>query len=235
MGGGNASPVTPLTHIRGLSPRGRGKPQLLAPARPCLRSIPAWAGETRARWVRSPCLAVYPRVGGGNPMASAFALHCKGLSPRGRGKLYAGLSILASRGSIPAWAGETPALGLAFLAAAVYPRVGGGNSSVKSATPRISGLSPRGRGKRRRCWPQQVGIWSIPAWAGETNTLNAAGNNQPVYPRVGGGNPTMLTEPPAMMGLSPRGRGKRCGAPGRPGPQRSIPAWAGETKRRWIP
>ena len=47
VGGGNApgSPRAPV--LPGLSPRGRGKPALFAALAGELRSIPAWAGETR--------------------------------------------------------------------------------------------------------------------------------------------------------------------------------------------
>ena len=67
MGGGNRTEDMDDRALRGLSPRGRGKPQqALICARPS-RSIPAWAGETRiCAHIRWAC-AVYPRVGGGNP------------------------------------------------------------------------------------------------------------------------------------------------------------------------
>ena len=89
------------------------------------------------------------------------------------------------------------------------------------------GLSPRGRGKRSirtSAWPRPG---SIPAWAGETVPAGRRMMSLRVYPRVGGGNPTLWQTPGRTGGLSPRGRGKRLpGHPARPLPW-SIPAWAG--------
>ena len=117
-----------------------------------------------------------------------------------------------------------------MLALEVYPRVGGGNDGGGFQGGLKNGLSPRGRGKHRRCACQRTSQGSIPAWAGET--VVAAGFPRPeqVYPRVGGGNGDRVGVEVAVGGLSPRGRGKpappasttaRCG---------SIPAWAGETR-----
>ena len=50
----------------------------------------------------------------------------------------------------------------------VYPRVGGGNNGAESTKSRQAGLSPRGRGKQRRCHTAVYRGGSIPAWAGET-------------------------------------------------------------------
>ena len=50
-------------------------------------------------------------------------------------------------GSIPAWAGETPASDHICGCIRVYPRVGGGNIAVGGVVAPYGGLSPRGRGK----------------------------------------------------------------------------------------
>ena len=115
------------------------------------------------------------------------------------------------------------------------------------------GLSPRGRGKLRQVGRTMRGAWSIPAWAGETQcgalwrrharrpwrSIPAwAGETKKfvmlleterVYPRVGGGNIGSPGCPYEAGGLSPRGRGKRLCRRMRFSPNRSIPAWAGET------
>ena len=54
-------------------------------------------------------------------------------------------------------------------AAAVYPRVGGGNNDYASTKPGVNGLSPRGRGKRLSNVTPGTANGSIPAWAGETS------------------------------------------------------------------
>ena len=79
-------------------------------------------------------------------MTGVGGVHC-GLSPRGRGKLGTLLAAKASGGSIPAWAGETAAPQCWRNSVAVYPRVGGGNDSLRPSHDYRTGLSPRGRGK----------------------------------------------------------------------------------------
>ena len=49
-----------------------------------------------------------------------------------------------------------------------------------------------------------------------------------LYPRVGGGTPSVDVVPYAYVGLSPRGRGNRQQRMGKSLPMGSIPAWAGE-------
>ena len=73
-------------------------------------------------------------------------------------------------GSIPAWAGETPAPFVQFAISRVYPRVGGGNRITAALVDIPQGLSPRGRGKRNAKSVGAVIERSIPAWAGETET-----------------------------------------------------------------
>ena len=213
----------------GLSPRGRGKPlrPQCHPRR--LRSIPAWAGETAPRTALAPLMSVYPRVGGGNwswPTASRIN---RGLSPRGRGKLWGVASMCSLFRSIPAWAGETAWTCGHLCFVKVYPRVGGGNWRSSALIVSHRGLSPRGRGKPIAHVKRLNMSRSIPAWAGETTTTDTYAGLYPVYPRVGGGNvlETPVSVPP--VGLSPRGRGKLPGWQTPHGTLRSIPAWAGET------
>ena len=70
--------------------------------------------------------------------------------------------------SIPAWAGETAVLLTSTPAIGVYPRVGGGNWSMRVYWQTEQGLSPRGRGKLFLVFYNVSLYWSIPAWAGET-------------------------------------------------------------------
>ena len=107
--------------------------------------------------------------------------------------------------------------------------MGGGNVGTGAYLWKGEGLSPRGRGKPGQ---PQLGVGtpgSIPAWAGETPSVMALYQSSSVYPRVGGGNPTILRISAFVRGLSPRGRGKRAINPPTNAFRRSIPAWAGET------
>ena len=61
-------------------------------------------------------------------------------------------------------------------------------------------------------------------------------DEDPVYPRVGGGNGRRDIGKRSELGLSPRGRGKPHKAEGAAQIAGSIPAWAGETgiEQRYI-
>ncbi len=159
----------------------------------------------------------------------------RGLSPRGRGKLYRRRLQAHRRRSIPAWAGETMSMVTLFHSVEVYPRVGGGNTALTTQAPAWAGLSPRGRGKPALIDPNLFSYRSIPAWAGETRRRHRRRHSRRVYPRVGGGNTHRVNTVNRTTGLSPRGRGK-------PGISalckllfRSIPAWAGETHSSTFP
>ena len=94
------------------------------------------------------------------------------------------------------------------------------------------GLSPRGRGKPTLCQPAGRRGRSIPAWAGETGSCPSVWSWGTVYPRVGGGNPSVEQANAQWEGLSPRGRGKPLRRAGQRPVGGSIPAWAGETISR---
>ena len=95
----------------------------------------------------------------------------------------------------------------------------------------ILGLSPRGRGKPGRCPQSACPSRSIPAWAGETSHRRRPSVEPPVYPRVGGGNLHAVRQGALDGGLSPRGRGKPYALTDAERGRRSIPAWAGETRK----
>ena len=168
-------------------------------------------------------------------MVVARTIAVEGLSPRGRGKPMMRSMMSLVKGSIPAWAGETSPACRDTAPAPVYPRVGGGNLSVSKCVVCCVGLSPRGRGKLGNGKAGRPGRRSIPAWAGETPPAPEPNCGRTVYPRVGGGTPLINGRRIERWGLSPRGRGKRGKATPPIRRYGSIPAWAGETKRRCRP
>ena len=186
--GGGTSLIT-LRHgkSRGLSPRGRGNPQM-QPVVPAPRgSIPAWAGEPSLYKGRAGAGAVYPRVGGGTRFHQQRAGSRRGLSPRGRGNLVKSVREATLGRSIPAWAGEPDGNYAGTGRAAVYPRVGGGTLGCPVALFTCAGLSPRGRGNPPWATPLARSRRSIPAWAGEPLSNASIIAWTSVYPRVGGG------------------------------------------------
>ena len=206
--GGNAAGLTPAAGLGGLSPRVRGKRRWAGCQPRCRRSIPACAGETCTVALSRPRRWVYPRVCGGNPITPRRR-HCRpGLSPRVRGKLLIQADIERPQRSIPACAGETPVAVADRRVAEVYPRVCGGNRSSRRGVRSIGGLSPRVRGKLIGAAAVAAGGRSIPACAGETLAGLVNLRQFEVYPRVCGGNTPGFAAERAMMGLSPRVRGK---------------------------
>ena len=165
---------------------------------------------------------------GGNADSSYSNNRGWGLSPRVRGKPARLAAVEVRAGSIPACAGETPGGRLGRWSAAVYPRVCGGNITIRPSNTRTKGLSPRVRGKRNAMLPKHWHIRSIPACAGETGNRRSAAPEPPVYPRVCGGNAPPRAIQRVAEGLSPRVRGKLFDAGGVPLFKGSIPACAGE-------
>ena len=88
------------------------------------------------------------------------------------------------------------------------------------------------RGKPGRRHRQPLSLRSIPACAGEAAPPTPGASEFTVYPRVCGGSVAAVAGPGAIVGLSPRVRGKRtAGVAARTGAG-SIPACAGEAEFR---
>ena len=192
----------------GLSPRVRGNPPSWSSRRAVSGSIPACAGEpTGLPHCPYPC-RIYPRVCGGTEQQQLAALDKVGLSPRVRGNRSLRSSTAASRGSIPACAGEPcgmaegmparygsiPACAgeprngrLSGVYGGVYPRVCGGTPRSGEGSGRHTGLSPRVRGNPVGAVVRVGCEGSIPACAGEPRANGIPHRKRGVYPRVCGG------------------------------------------------
>ena len=130
---------------------------------------------------------VYPRVCGGTVLTLIFKRSVRGLSPRVRGNRYkADLDYQASR-SIPACAGEPYKADLDYQASMVYPRVCGGTLVTPSVVVVRTGLSPRVRGNLNVFLLPVPSLGSIPACAGEPESVFSNLSLRQVYPRVCGG------------------------------------------------
>ena len=171
---------------------------------------------------------VYPRVCGGTACISISRRCCAGLSPRVRGNPTNTYAQSGKAGSIPACAGEPPAVGAVQMGAGVYPRVCGGTRTILRRMGAYRGLSPRVRGNRGGADAALPRQRSIPACAGEPGRKFFGQSASAVYPRVCGGTTRLPQRKPTLQGLSPRVRGN----PQRRYPDHrlygSIPACAGE-------
>ena len=233
--GGTLRRHPPARRVSGLSPRVRGNRAADATPLPCYRSIPACAGEPcRPSDTLNPS-AVYPRVCGGTTSYSGSAGTTVGLSPRVRGNPVQRGHNGAGLRSIPACAGEPPAETAPSTICWVYPRVCGGTCAGNGNQISLTGLSPRVRGNRPFPAVPAPQSRSIPACAGEPHFPQSTQYHHRVYPRVCGGTVARSSMPSSLMGLSPRVRGNQQDTSRRHPYRRSIPACAGEPRRRPLP
>ena len=218
----------------GLSPRVRGN---LGRPRETLRrnrSIPAGAGEPIPPRPGLVGWAVYPRGCGGTTPGVTRPLVHQGLSPRVRGnRQHSPIPQTATR-SIPAGAGEPEQNRMMAYPARVYPRGCGGTGHQTMSERTAPGLSPRVRGNQVPLQKLVPHLGSIPAGAGEPGGSAVRESHYAVYPRGCGGTVPALLVLLYQNGLSPRVRGnprypsRQSWTPG------SIPAGAGEPRRRHI-
>ena len=171
----------------GLSPRVRGNRAPAGYPHCTDGSIPACAGEPRARWLSALYRRVYPRVCGGTRWPICTESLPTGLSPRVRGNLLGMTSQFGLGRSIPACAGEPASAAGNPLFNAVYPRVCGGTAILPTVSTYLLGLSPRVRGNRVRSSTACQAQRSIPACAGEPRPTSIKSPFTRVYPRVCGG------------------------------------------------
>ena len=129
--------------------------------------------------------------------------------------------------SIPACAGEPPAVPEGAGAPWVYPRVCGGTLAVLGEPSTGIGLSPRVRGNHDYHHRHHRPARSIPACAGEPARAEGRRLLCGVYPRVCGGTPPRRNRRNPAQGLSPRVRGNPGRQPTPRVPGGSIPACAG--------
>ena len=168
-------------------------------------------------------------MGGENVTRVVRVIRPTGSSPRGRGKHPRRPRCRPRDRLIPAWAGKTVLDTPEYFTAWAHPRVGGENGEDLARPARVSGSSPRGRGKLESCMTVRTVEGLIPAWAGKTARLTSRRPQPRAHPRVGGENQAPKSVSMVWTGSSPRGRGKR-DASGRGNDDAGlIPAWAGKT------
>ena len=230
--GGTSSHGIVTSIVEGLSPRVRGNPVCESWKLVIVRSIPACAGEPTPHFTRASVAWVYPRVCGGTAPAPRAPPASTGLSPRVRGNPPALGEALRIAGSIPACAGESIGRSRVPAYRRVYPRVCGGTAYVPAEESPSLGLSPRVRGNLLAFRSEIFMSGSIPACAGEPAVDGVGLAPEGVYPRVCGGTIATRTAARCASGLSPRVRGNPPNLAMRHAHQGSIPACAGEPRRR---
>ncbi len=140
------------------------------------------------------------------------------------------LRARASRGSIPAGAGETSVDPPHVHPCEVDPRGCGGDRAGSGNRRGCRGRSPRVRGRPTRVRAPWVLGRSIPAGAGETMLPAPSVCASKVDPRGCGGDAVNIAKRQLAGGRSPRVRGRRVDGEARRRCGGSIPAGAGETR-----
>ena len=135
------------TRWAGTSPRMRGKHADDPRQVDAMRNIPAYAGKTKFRVVHSFGVQEHPRVCGENGDAYGTSIWHRGTSPRMRGKRLVSIRSLIIRRNIPAYAGKTGHVFFVEISETEHPRVCGENRVSSKNFIRVSGTSPRMRGK----------------------------------------------------------------------------------------
>ena len=134
---------------------------------------------------------------------------------------------------IPAYAGKTIDIDTRDFRAPAHPRVCGENQGDTAGGVRVTGSSPRMRGKPAIPVDLCVILWLIPAYAGKTRIWRSAAWKTTAHPRVCGENLAKYTPGRRSAGSSPRMRGKLIHATSARRNPGLIPAYAGKTA--WQP
>ena len=138
--------------------------------------------------------------------------------------------------NIPACAGKTPRKYSTPKSFQEHPRVRGENYRPLLSITHSTGTSPRARGKPSNSHRAHAQTRNIPACAGKTLTSFFRTSIFAEHPRVRGENKSRNVAPVALIGTSPRARGKLGVDMCVWGCIRNIPACAGKTAegRRWF-
>ena len=151
----------------GSSPRMRGKHMATGLGSVSDRIIPAHAGQTQRSKPPRSCTD-HPRACGANVRDNAAGAPEVGSSPRMRGKRRPARPWSATRGIIPAHAGQTPPWPHRGSRRPDHPRACGANRACIERVVVDGGSSPRMRGKQLSILFARKPARIIPAHAGQT-------------------------------------------------------------------
>ena len=230
------SPTPAPAHRSGTgpSPRVRGIPRLRErrAARP--GSIPARAGNPAGSRSSPGTSRVHPRACGESGPLPRAQLDVLGPSPRVRG-IHRGRGEKRRRdGSIPARAGNPRRSADTPRPRRVHPRACGESPTTARRLDARRGPSPRVRGIPPPVVAPRDVDGSIPARAGNPTCARQRYRRRAVHPRACGESQAEAVARQARRGPSPRVRGIHLAAARRPDDRGSIPARAGNPRRRGI-
>ena len=155
----------------GSSPRWRGRPTCAPLNGGLIGLIPALAGTTPHADGCGQGEEAHPRAGGDDAPVPEAIRPVRGSSPRWRGRRHPRSPAKRRRRLIPALAGTTHLVKRGRLLGRAHPRAGGDDIMTSPSLLRITGSSPRWRGRQHRRCLSRDDMGLIPALAGTTSTL----------------------------------------------------------------
>ncbi len=165
--GGTDRPHGPDQPRPGPSPRVRGNRGRHEGYRPPEGTIPAGAGEPRARSPKARLAGDHPRGCGGTWLTGGDGARTWGPSPRVRGNHRMAVNSAYILGTIPAGAGEPRHRAALSGRGRDHPRGCGGTSCTLAGNVTSRGPSPRVRGNPQATVLHETAHGTIPAGAGE--------------------------------------------------------------------
>ena len=229
--GANILSKTHTDTQNGSSPRMRGKRKTLPFEWVPNRIIPAHAGQTVGHGRLLRRWPDHPRACGANETCHPCGVLERGSSPRMRGKHRLHVQVVRRVRIIPAHAGQTYQEEQSRLHPPDHPRACGANPAMMCKVMRVTGSSPRMRGKHVDYVINKANQRIIPAHAGQTYRLAQQMQTDKDHPRACGANLAALVFPALALGSSPRMRGKPPPNRMKFFPLRIIPAHAGQTSK----
>ena len=215
--------------VSGSSPQMRGARDGNGNRSASWRIIPADAGSTRSRCIRTACVPDHPRRCGEHSRSNCAMTANMGSSPQMRGARGIDVAGPLRDRIIPADAGSTFRPGSPVSCRPDHPRrCGEHRLGLPEISPR-GGSSPQMRGAPRRAksWFSPVRI--IPADAGSTTTRRTGGRSSKDHPRRCGEHYTNPGTHWDECGSSPQMRGARILVSAEKPHLRIIPADVGST------
>ena len=196
--------------------------------------IPAHAGLTNSRCLRSQPPGDHPRACGAHLSILNILILIKGSSPRMRGSQIHDAFVVSRLGIIPAHAGLTYFFKITKRCIRDHPRACGAHPSGTSTLSAGGGSSPRMRGSRRAQLQDRERAGIIPAHAGLTVSIVLDKTTKWDHPRACGAHMAVGTAVLLAQGSSPRMRGSLLRGTAMPAALGIIPAHAGLTLLRPI-
>ena len=191
----------------GSSPHARGAP----PGRMSNgwngRIIPACAGSTVEDPYTGEFVRDHPRMRGEHMLVARLDEEVSESSPHARGAHSRLESPSREAGIIPACAGSTITVGLAYNADRDHPRMRGEHDRVWLSKMYLTGSSPHARGAPKKKKASEFPSGIIPACAGSTLSVFADDDDAGDHPRMRGEHHVNGGHDPSRVGSSPHARG----------------------------